>query len=265
MASVAISGLWRYPVKSMAGEAVSELSFDAYGPVGDRRWMVTDTAGRFLSQRQWPLLAAFIPVEQNGELTITAPDETAVHVSAAECADSADAMVWRDSVAVRVAPNSVNRWLSGWLGEDVRLVRYREDRPRQTDPAYADASVGFADGFPLLVCHQASLDRLSEAMGQPLPIERFRPNVMLRSEGLGAWNEHTWAALDGVDSYISLVKPCTRCVIITQDPLTRVRDPAVLRTLMRENALDGRPVFGMNAVLTHGRQLTLGERMTVSP
>ncbi len=264
MASVSISGLWLYPVKSMAGQAVSELIFDAHGPVGDRRWMVTGPDGRFLSQRKWPLLAAFTPVEQNSVLTITAPDDTAVSVSADECVTEAQATVWRDSVSVRVAPESVNRWLSEWLGAKVQLVRYREDRPRPTDRTYADALVGFADGFPLLVCFQPSLERLSEAVGRSLPIQRFRPNVLVDSDRLAAWDEQSWLSLCGESVSLSLVKPCTRCVIITQDPVTRARDPSILRVLTRENPLDGQAVFGMNGVLTGGQELRLGDRLAIS-
>ncbi|MFY0665621.1 MAG: MOSC N-terminal beta barrel domain-containing protein [Natronospirillum sp.] len=255
--SLLVSALWVYPVKGMAGNPVASLKFDQHGPVDDRRWMLIDSNGKFVSQRGFPSLGQFKASILGQQLTIDAPDGTQGKVTASECTREAQAIVWSDDVAVLMAPDPINQWLSSYFPEPVYLVRYRNDQPRATNPDYADSTVGFADGFPLLICLEDSLNALNVDSPVPLDMRRFRPNIVL--SGAAAWSENRWLSLRSETHFLAVVKPCTRCAVVTIEPGTVEKEPRVLRHLMQFSQWKKHPVFGQNAVLAEGdTPVTLG-------
>ncbi|MFC3853091.1 MOSC domain-containing protein [Salinispirillum marinum] len=259
-----VSGLWVYPVKGMSGNPVASLRFDEFGPIDDRRWMLMDEQGRFICQRRFPLIGLFKASVLGQRLTITAPDGETKNVSPVDCVTAVRAQVWSDDVAVRLAPDAMNQWLSQYFSQPVYLVCYRTDLPRSTHPDYAQAKVGFADGFPLLVCLEESLAALNQQRdgSNALSMLRFRPNIVL--SGAPAWQEQYWLKLTSDTHQLTIVKPCTRCAVVTIEPGTTERDPSVLRDLMRNLVWQKQPVFGQNAVLakTEGA-LVLGDSFDV--
>lgn len=261
--SVMVSALWVYPVKGMAGNPVASLRFDDFGPLDDRRWMLMDEQGRFICQRRLPLIGLFKASILGQRLTITAPDGEAHSVSPADCLTAVRAQVWSDDVAVRLAPDAINQWLSRYFSQAVYLVCYRTDLPRTTQPEYAEANVGFADGFPLLVCLEESLAALNEQRGgEALSMLRFRPNIVL--SGASAWSEQYWMQIQNSTHRLAIVKPCTRCAVVTIKPGTTERDPSVLRDLMQHLVWQKQPVFGQNAVLSQAQgNLVLGDTFEV--
>lgn len=248
-----LSGLYRYPLKSAMGEALRETALDTLGVQGDRRWMVVDTqTGRFLTQR---LLAQMTQLQArwlgSTQLQLSAPGMSDLQVVVPDEQASLRAVtIWRDSLQVPDAGDAAAQWLSEWLGRACRLVQVSEPRARQVDTAYAEAGdkVAFADGFPLLLIGQASLDDLSARVGRPLPMLRFRPNLVV--SGSAAYAEDSWKRIRIGELEFRVVKGCSRCIMTTLDPQTgkRSADREPLTTLKTYRERNGEVFFGQNLI-----------------
>ncbi|MFJ2439508.1 MOSC domain-containing protein [Streptomyces sp. NPDC087658] len=269
-----------HPVKSMAGYAPDSAAVEPWGLAGDRRWTLIDTAGKVVTQRQQPRLA-LVGAEPgpDGGVRLSAPGLGALTVGVPETGDRVVAEIFGTEVdAVLARPGSgerdadgVHRRLSGYLGAEVRLVHLDDPaRSRPVDPAFAlpGETVGFADGFPLLVTTLASLDALNSLVSQgdhpeegPLPMDRFRPNLVVA--GTTPWEEDGWRRLAVGEVTFRVAKPCGRCVITTTDQRTAERGREPLRTLGRHRRLDGRLVFGQNLVPESTGTLRVGDAVTV--
>ncbi|HBP2470474.1 TPA: MOSC domain-containing protein, partial [Pseudomonas aeruginosa] len=190
-----LSALYRYPIKSSAAESLERVALDALGVVGDRRWMAVDTeTGRFFTQRLLPQLGRIQARWAAPEvLRLNAPgmSELSLEVPAAD-ANLRGVTVWRDTLQAPDAGDAAADWMTRFLGRPTRLVHIPEARARQVDTGYAEPGqkVHFADGFPLLLIGQASLDDLSQRVGRPLEMLRFRPNLVV--EGSAAFAEDGW-------------------------------------------------------------------------
>jgi uncharacterized protein len=254
-----IAELFVYPVKSTRAVARARVRVAATGLEWDRQWMLVDSNGTFLSQRTHPQLARIVPEITSESLTLRAPGLPAFFVPL-----SARDTLAGERIAVRVHRDpcvgidqgaGVAAWLTEAVGAAVRLVRVPPRPERLANPKFAGAvaaPMGFADGFPLLVCNRASLDDLNARMPEPIPMDRFRPNLVLA--GLPAWAEDRIGTLTIGALTLRLVKPCTRCTIPSVDQRTGLpgTDPApVLRQFRFDNELLG-ITFGENAVIAAG-------------
>lgn len=232
-AQLRISALYVHPVKSCAGLRVEELTLDAMGAIDDRRFMLVDRAGNFVSQRTNPRLALVrIARTQRSGITLSCVGQDTLEVTVpSPRAAVRDAVVWGDHVAVRDCGDAAAAWLASLLGAELRLVHMPDDSVRRVDPEYApsDARTSLADGFPLLVATDSSLADLARRVGTTLEMERFRPNIVL--EGSAAWEEDHWEALHFAGVTLRLVKPCARCTIPGVDPRTAESGAEPLRTL----------------------------------
>lgn len=248
-----LSALYRFPVKSLGGEQLQRAEIDDLGLAGDRRWMVVDSAsGRFLTQRQHGRMAQIAACWRDAQtLELRAPGQSPLSV-AVPLADAAlrGVTVWRDSLQAPDAGDAAAAWLSAFLGQDCRLVHVPASRARQVDTAYAQVGdkVGFADGFPLLLIGQGSLDDLSARVGRPLEMLRFRPNLVI--EGAAPYAEDGWGRLRIGAVEFERVKPCSRCAIPTLDPHSGERsgDGEPLRTLATYRRDADGVYFGQNLV-----------------
>ncbi|MCY0966574.1 MOSC domain-containing protein [Parathalassolituus penaei] len=260
-AELVITGLFVYPVKSCAGMSVDSLELSAEGVVGDRRYMIVAPDGRFLTQRQLPAMAWIIPRWSEGQLVLGFDGK-------GECVEGVGdeqlVTVWRDEVIARDCGDEMAAWLESVLGRPCRLVKMPETTHRQVDLRYAEEGelVGFADGFPLLVTSETSLAAISREWGKPLQMERFRPNVVINGGDAG-FEELVWRRLDVSDGSLLLVKPCERCVIPQRDPVTQVRDADLLPVLQQLCTVDGKIIFGQNAIARGLSSLQVGQRLTV--
>lgn len=269
-----VTRLMIYPVKSCAGIAVERLDFDDVGPLQDRRYMVVNPDGRFLTQRQLPVMARIVPELTDDGLILTWSGQSQVSacpVRQPEHGRWSDAQVWKDSVRGLDCGDEVAQWLEQVLGRPARLLYLPNDVIRPVDPEYAAPGdrVGFADGFPILVTHQASADFLSEQLGRTLDMLRFRPNVVV--SGGEAFDELNWQVLQcaesatGSISSLQLVKPCTRCVIPLRDLETLEREADVMEVL-KEHCRTGKEIiFGQNALPRQLESIQLGSRWTALP
>ena len=269
-----LSGLFVYPVKSLRGCAVASAEVDASGLVGDRRFMVVDEAGRFLTQRTLPRMALVTTALAVDTLTLSAKDAGAITVSRASdtTALPRSVSVWKsEGLQAEDCGDPAANWLAGCLGVACRLVRAGATfhRPVLKIPPSPTLTlpplVGFADAYPFLVISDASLadlnDRLVTGGETALPMNRFRPNLVV--SGCAAYAEDTWPRWRVGDVIFRAASPCARCVVTTIDQLTAERGQEPLRTFAtyRRDPVDQSKVnFGQNLIheTTHGT-LRLGD------
>ncbi len=263
-----LSALYRYPVKSAKGEALSQVTLDALGLTGDRRWMIVDQdSGRFLTQRAVASMSQLSALwNTSGGLTLSAPGYSALDVAVPSADESLRGVsIWNDTLRVPDAGDEAAAWLSEFIGKPVRLVHVPLERARITQAGYGkeDDRVAFADGFPLLLIGQASLDDLSHRVGRPLEMLRFRPNLVI--EGSAAFAEDQWKRIRIGEVEFRLVKPCSRCILTTIDPQSGQRsdDREPLTTLKTYRQQGGDVLFGQNLVNDGVGRLEVGMPVTV--
>ena len=217
-----VSGLFVYPVKSLAGVAFSESLAQPRGLRNDRRWMVVDSAGRFISQREVPAMAGVTTAVDDNILLIgnAAGPMMEVTVPSSE-APRLRVQVWDDSVIARAGSAAADAWLTRQLGMECRLVYMADDCRREVDPRYApDHITSFSDGFPLLLANETSLADLNQRLDSPIPMNRFRPNIVL--EGEAPFAEDGYGTFRLGEAVFEAVKPCSRCAITTVDQASGV-------------------------------------------
>ena len=258
-----VTALNIYPLKSAGGIAVREMPLDARGPAGDRRWMLVNAQGRMLSQRDLPRMA-LIAVESGApELRCTAPGMPPLRMPIPSPGNSPRiaGTVWNDTIEVHVASDAAHRWFSQFLGADCRLVYQPDDCFRQVNRFYAAAGVGvsLADGFPLLLIGEGSLNALNARLEKPVEMRRFRPNVVVSAAEPFA--EDTWRRIRIGEVECSVVKPCARCAIPTVDPDTGEVGKEPMRTLANFRRRNDDVFFGEN--LVHHSSGTLREGAAV--
>lgn len=267
-AHVVVTALYQYPVKSCRGIAVDSLHLDVIGPVGDRRYMLVDTNGRFVSQRTQPRLAQVEVGWMIDGLLVTAPGQPRLSIGERRSGQEprAHVQIWRDAVWTYDLGDEAAEYFSRYLGARVRLVHLPDESARWVDPEFADkpARVGLADGFPLLVATEESLADLNAKMERALPMNRFRPNLVV--QGAPAWDEDEWTLLratrnGGVD--LAAVKPCSRCNTTTVDQDTAHRGLEPLRTLAGLRRRDNKVYFGENLLHSGPGQISVGDRFEI--
>jgi uncharacterized protein len=261
-----VAALHVYSVKSLGGVALPDGWLNPCGLEDDRRWLVVDPDGGFLTQRQIARMALVAVVRRAGGLVLSLPGHGARDVPVPP-ADRRPVTVriWHDSVPAVDAGDGAAAWLTAALGRPCRLVYLHDTDARPADPAYAPAGsrVGFADGFAVLVTTGASLAALNADLPEPVPMDRFRPNLVL--EGVPAWTEDTWRLIAVGQALLRIVKPCSRCVMTTIDQKTAdspdPREP--LRTLARTRRARGGVMFGQNAAVVQPGRIAVGDPVTV--
>ena len=259
-----LSEIHIYPVKSLRGISPAFWSLDSLGLAQDRRWMLVDDDGSFVTQRRQARMALVDTALQGDRLWLRAP--AMADLCVAEPGEDAERMqtrVWRDQVRARYAGVEAADWLSEFLGESVRLVHFPDGAERPVDPCYAAAGdrTAFADGFPLLLISEASLADLNARLAQPLPMRRFRPNLVIG--GTEPYAEDRWSRIRIGETTFRVVKPCSRCVITTIDPETGVRGKEPLATLARYRRLANDVFFGQNLIHDGIGTLRLGDPVEV--
>jgi uncharacterized protein len=257
-----------YPLKSGRAVPKQQVRLAATGLEWDRHWMAASPEGVFMSQRTQPRLALVESEIGDDALTLRAPGQTALRVPLQPEGPTQPARVWKDSISGLDQGDAAATWLTEALGFPARLLRVSPVLDRHASAAFAGstpAPVSFSDGFPILVCNVASLDHLNSRMPEPVPMERFRPNIVL--EGLEPFEEDRISALHFGHVTLRLVKPCTRCVITSTDQRTgqpSTNPLPILRAFRFNKTLMG-VTFGENAVIAHGvgEVLTPGATCTV--
>lgn len=251
-----IASLHCYPVKSTGGIELQRAQLTPAGIANDRRWMIVTPAGRFLTQRELPQLALVRPSVSARELVLQAPARGELRVALDQRGRSIPVQVWKDDCPGLDEGDAAAEWLQAVLARECRLVRFDPDHRRLSARAWTgaiEAQNRFSDGFPLLVIGRASLNDLNSRLQRALPMNRFRPNIVI--EGLDPYDEDRIDELYGEQLCLKLVKPCTRCRITTTNQQTaEVEGEEPLRTLKtyRYDASLRGVLFGQNAIIAQG-------------
>ncbi|CAL9594437.1 putative protein YcbX [Streptomyces sp. enrichment culture] len=257
MGNARLQSIHVHPVKALRGLAPREAAVEPWGLAGDRRWALIDDGGKVVTQRRQPRLALAAAELLPGGVRLSAPGMEPLTVPVPHPGKTVVVEIFRDKVeGVPAEDPAAHAWCSAYLGMDVRLVHMDDPATRRpVDPRYArpGETVSFADGYPLLLTTTASLDALNHLLAQgdhaaegPLPMNRFRPNLVV--SGTGPWAEDGWTRVTVGEVAFRVAKPCGRCVVTTTDQGTGGRGREPLHTLGRHRRLGDKLVFGQNLV-----------------
>jgi uncharacterized protein YcbX len=248
-----------YPVKSLRGCAVERAAIDERGISGDRRFMVVSPDGKFLTQRTLPRMALIATHLDESNLALLTAGHGSIRVPRASQsgADRLQVSVWKsDGLTAEDCGDEAAAWLSDVLGTRCRLVRAGTDfqrAVRRAPEGLAERQVGFADAFPGLLLTEASLadlnDRLVENSEEAVPMDRFRPNLVIA--GATPYAEDSWTRVRIGDVVFRSAGPCARCTVTTTDQATGARGTEPLRTLAQYRRDPAKPEdvnFGQNVI-----------------
>ncbi|MCB8875403.1 MOSC domain-containing protein [Acidisoma silvae] len=255
-----------YPVKALQGGSVPRALVEPWGLMHDRRWMVVTPDGRFVTQRDIPLMARIgakataaglhLSNGTGAALAIAVPDARALR---------RQVTVWRDEVPARDAGQAAADWLSAATGIPCGLVYLDDTTVRPVDPDYSrpEDRTAFNDGFPVLLANTASLDALNAEMAEGVPMARFRPNIII--SGTTPWAEDRWRRIRIGDAVFRIVKPCARCIVTTVDQETgeRPNKSEPLKTLGRIRRAPGGVMFGQNMIPDGTGAIAVGDPVEI--
>jgi uncharacterized protein len=250
-----LTGINLYPVKSLRGFPVSSAEVDDLGLAGDRRFLVVDDTGQFLTQRTLPRMAQIATELSSDTLTLRNPDHGSAAVSLHDRGPMLQVQIWRDQVQAEDCGVEIAVWLSEFLRHPCRLVRVGAAyvRPVNKPNALAGDQVSFADAAPLLVLSEASLahlnERIRENQSKPVPMDRFRTNLVVT--GCDPFAEDTWTRVRIGEVTFHTAGPCARCIMTTTDQRSGERGKEPLRTLATFRRDETEPTkinFGVNLI-----------------
>lgn len=245
--SITVSELFIHPLKSAAAISMDKVVLDQFGVENDRRWMLVDQKGHFLSQRQLPMMCLIRAVVHGAKLSLSVANMSEIEVIVDE-KKIRTVVVWGDRCSAYDCGDEVAKWLSQFLDTRCRLVYFPESEIRQVDLKYANKGdkTGFSDGFPLLLISQASLDDLNERLDIPVSMRRFRPNIVV--SGTEPFAEDSWKLIKVGNIVMRVVKPCSRCSIPSVDPVTGLRSVEIIKVLRNYRLRDDKVFFGQNII-----------------
>ena len=260
-----VSALYFYPIKSCGGISLQVAEISQRGIRGDRAFMVVDLAGRFITQREQPRMALIRPiVREDGAITVTAPNMPEISIVADDTGRQYNVKIWSNTCIGVDQGDAIAAWFSTFLGMACRVVRMPEDYVRQVNPRYATKEqdqVAFSDGYPFLLVNEASLADLNARMPEPLPVNRFRPNIVVKSTL--PYVEDMWRKICIGEVAFHIVKACERCPITTTDQATAVVDKEPLKTLATYRRAQKGVIFGQNLIHAHEGIIRLGDTIEV--
>ncbi|MEM7062269.1 MAG: MOSC N-terminal beta barrel domain-containing protein [Cyanobacteria bacterium P01_B01_bin.77] len=263
MASLQLSGLTTYPIKSAAGITLSQSPVTTRGLLHDRRWMVCDRNGKFLTQRKFPKMA-LIRVAVADTLRLSIADDVAASLElpvVPVVANPVDVDVWGDGCTAWSMGNEAAQWLSDFLGFEVQLVYMPDSTHRPTDHGRFDTPNSFSDAYPFLLISEASLADLNGRLLKPVPMNRFRPNLVVT--GCAPFAEDTWKQIKIGHIVFDVAKACSRCSIPGVEQSTGEQGKEPLKTLATYRRWDHAIWFGQN-LIAHGEgTLAVGDEVKI--
>ncbi len=259
-----VTSLSIYPVKAMRGIALDSTKVTWLGLEFDRNYLVVDEEGVFITQRNLPALATIQTSIRANELHLTSSNGSEIRLESITTNSCRKVTIWKDEVEALDMGDEISDWLSLEFKAKFRLVKLDSKTRRQIDPNFGRIGefVSFADGFPILVTNQSSLDDLNSRMESPLPMNRFRPNIVV--EGFEAWDEDNWKEVQIGSLTLRSVKPCARCRVTTQDQATGIRHgEEPLATLATFRNIGKKVIFGQNLIPNAEGLIRVGDPIQV--
>ena len=263
--SATLSAIAIYPIKSCRGIALQEARVERRGIAHDRRFMVVDAAGQFITQREEPRMALVDVAIEGDALRVSTADASEHAALEPMGGNKRMVRIWRSTVAAEEVP-ALSVFFTSFLKRDVHVVFMPQATQREVNEKYAAPGdhVSFADGYPLLLASEASRTDLEERAGISLVMTRFRPNIVV--QGTAPWAEDAWSHIHIADLTFRAPKPCARCVMTTLDPETALGGKEPLKTLATFRKQAGEVMFGVNllpdseGVLKVGMSMSFTER-----
>ncbi|MBJ7554664.1 MOSC domain-containing protein [Marinomonas spartinae] len=262
-----LSSISIYPIKSIHGVELAQSQVEWFGLTGDRRYMLINSNGEFITGREFPQLV-LIKAERltNKTWELSHPD-TAIKLvldPATLSSTYQDVVIWEKSLKAQHCSELANAWFSQVLNSDVRLVYFGEQSERFTKRR-PESPVGFADGYPFHLTSQTSLEELNRTCQENIQMAQFRPNLVVT--GSQPFEEETWKRLRIGDVEFENVKPCARCIFTTVHPETALRSKKgePMKTLGKfrlqpeEKAIN----FGINLIALNTGEIHVGDKMEV--
>jgi len=260
---ITVSSLIYYPIKACRGFEVDSAIVERMGLQNDRRMMVVTPAGKYLTQREHPKLALVTPTLKDGKVTLSAPNYDSIQFGTQSTGTSQPVSIWKSKGVQAIDQgDEAAQWFSEWLRTPVRLVHIAEGYKRLVNEEYmvnADDHTGFSDGYPILITSEEGLQDLNTRLEVPVPMNRFRPNIVVK--GGDAFMEDRWNRIRLGGVQLAVVKPCARCVVTTIDKDTLEKSKEPLKTLEKYRRHKLGAIFGQNVIPINGGSIQRG--MTV--
>lgn len=259
-----LKDIYIYPIKSLGGIRLQESVLEERGLKFDRRWMLVDKEGMFLTQRTFPEMALLqVEVGDSGLLVYHKNDHShKIQIPfQSQTNHFLSVTIWDDVVIGQKVDHGVSKWFSEKLGRECDLVIMPETTERKLSPKYAvnSESVGFADAMPYLLIGQASLDELNTRLEVPVPMDRFRPNLVFA--GGMPYEDDAWDKVQVGEAVFKITKPCARCVMTTVNQVTAEKGKEPLKTLATYRTFDHKVMFGQNMLLLSGDKIRVGDEV----
>lgn len=260
-----LQDIYVYPIKSLGGIRLEEAVLEERGLKYDRRWMLVDNQGDFLSQRKHPSMALLQTniIDSGIEIFLKNQPEKKIHIPLEpKSKEMIPVRIWDDEVIGQVVDKKISDWFSDVFGLPCELVYMPISTNRKVPSKYAvkNESVSFADGMPYLLIGQSSLDDLNSRLDQPVPMDRFRPNLVFA--GGKAFEEDEWGQVKIGEAIFRITKPCARCVMTTVDQTTGEKGKEPLKTLSGYRNFGDKVLFGQNMSLLEGEKIKIGDQVT---
>jgi uncharacterized protein YcbX len=262
---ITVSNLTYYPIKACRGFDIAASQVERMGLTDDRRMMVVTPDGDFLTQREHPKLALVTPTLNNGSVTLSAPNFDSLQFEIQKSGAEMSVNIWKSKGVHAIDQgNETAQWFSSWLNASARLVHVDERFKRKVSASHAISDkdhTGFADGYPILIVSEESLRDLNSKLGAALPMNRFRPNIVVKN--CEPFAEDMWKRIRIGNVEMALVKPCARCVVTTTDQVTLEKNKEPLKTLSKYRMREGGAMFGMNVIPLNKGGIQIGMSVEV--
>lgn len=248
--SLVLSHIFIYPIKSLGGISVDSAYADKQGLKYDRRYLLVDETGMFITQRDFPQLALLkLSIIENGFNVLNTMDSSQTVIPfESDSKENLSVKIWDDVCNAVMVSKDLNNWFSSAINKKCSLVYMSDDEKRLVEKKYINEEhiVSFADAYPFLIIGLASLEDLNSRLERPVPMNRFRTNFVFT--GGNPYEEDYWKDFKISDAKFKAVKPCARCVITTTDQDTAERSVEPLKTLSDYRKINNKVMFGMNVV-----------------
>jgi uncharacterized protein YcbX len=264
---ILVTDIFIYSVKSLGGIRLAEAEVTERGLRLDRRWMLVDETGKFITQRDYPAMATLRVTESNvrgDAITIATPAGRILNVPWVQDGQTIEVTVFKSTMSAVLVGGEADEFLSAYLGIRCQLVYMPDTTRRQVSQKYAEPHhiTSFADGFPLLIANTASLDDLNRRMASPIPMDRFRANIIV--EGAEAFAEDGWGTLQIGSAVFEAVKPCTRCIVTTIDQaIGQKTGKEPLKTLASFRNSEKGVRFGENLIVIAPGKIKVGDAVNL--